>query len=254
MQAAKSASTHTARSVGETGKNPSPNSASKMGQPPAAKRQTLFPGGKAAASARPRVYPPIGHAAFPTTRNASLPRRPVRSARAGTEPLPPSVTEAGPSVDGDSIGADCAKQLRKVEKKIREAMRLQEQQPKGQALVPAELAKVESLSALEAEVTPLRAPTTRTRGWASATSAAASSAAATYRNARAGLSLPDQPSTQAGTRASHIVITQRLAAERAVLETERVARAERAGAAEHKLLLMLRVRPSTREVMQSSGS
>ena len=144
-------------------------------------------------------------------------------------------------MDSDSAGADCAKQLRKVEKKIREAMRLQEQQAKGQALVPDELAKVESLSALEAEAAPLRAPATRTQGWASASSAAASSAAATYRNARAELgTLPVQPSTQAGTRASHIAITQRLAAERAVLETERLARAERADVAEHELFLMLR--------------
>ena len=152
-------------------------------------------------------------------------------------------------MDGDSALAErAAKQLRKVDKKIREALKLQEQQAEGRALEPEELVKVESLSALKAESALLRsaleaeaAPAMCTQSWASASSAAASSAAATYLKAHAELStLPDQPSTQAGTRASHIATTQRLAAERAVLEAERVARTERADAAEHELVLMLR--------------
>ena len=154
-------------------------------------------------------------------------------------------------MDSDSAGAErAAKQLRKFDKKIREALKLQEQQAKGRALEPGELVKVESLSALKAEAALLRsaleaepevAPAMYTQSWASASSVAASSAAATYLKAHAELStLPNQPSTQAGTRASHIATTQRLAAERAVLEAERVARTERADVAEHELVLMLR--------------
>jgi hypothetical protein len=53
-------------------------------------------------------------------------------------------------------------------------------------------------------------------------------------------SLPALPHTQVGTRASHIATSSRLAADRAELEAERAARTERAGAAEHELLQMLR--------------
>ena len=48
VQAAMATSPQTARRVGETGKCPSPDSASKMAQPPPAKRKALSPGGNTA--------------------------------------------------------------------------------------------------------------------------------------------------------------------------------------------------------------
>lgn len=180
--------------VGEAGK-PSPDAPSNTGQPPKAKSQQLSPG-------------------------------------AGTESLPPSAAEAGPSEP--PAGEERINRLRKLKKKIREIRKLQQQ---SRALTAEELAKKNSLSAVEAEATALCVPV----GWASANLAAAASAAAAYANAVVTLSkLPALPPTQAGTRANHIAIMQRLAADRAALEAERVARIERTDAAERDLLLMLR--------------
>ena len=194
-QAANPASTQRTRSrEGEAGK-PSPDAPSNAGQPPKAKRQQLSPG-------------------------------------AGTEPLPPSAAEAGPSEP--PAGEERISLLRKLEKKIREIRRLQQQ---SRALTAEERVKVNSLSTVEAEAAALRVPV----GWASAHPAAAASAAAAYANAVVDLrKLPALPPTQAGTRANHIAIEQRLAADRAALEAERVACRERADAAERDLLLMLR--------------
>ena len=88
-----------------------------------------------------------------------------RSARTGTAPLPPSIRDAGPS-------DDIAKQIRKLEKKIRETRLLQQQQALGRALTAEELVKVGSLTALEAQVAPLRI---RNDVWASASASAAGS-------------------------------------------------------------------------------
>ena len=89
---------------------------------------------------------------------------------AGTESLPPpSAAEAGPSEP--PAGEERINRLRKLEKKIREIRKLQQQ---SRALTAEELAKVNSLSAVEAEATALRVPV----GWASANLAAAASAAA----------------------------------------------------------------------------
>lgn len=185
--------------MGEAGK-PSPDAPSNTGQPPKAKSQQLSPG-------------------------------------AGTESLPPSAAEAGPSEP--PAGEERINRLRKLKKKIREIRKLQQQ---SRALTAEELAKKNSLSAVEAEATALCVPV----GWASANLAAAASAAAAYANAVVTLSkLPALPPTQAGTRANHIAIMQRLAADRAALEAERVARIERTDAAERDLLLMLRAPFST---------
>ena len=119
--------------------------------------------------------------------------------------MPPSVSGAGPSVES----GDIAKLTRKLEKKIRETLVLQQQQAQGRALTPEELAKVRSLAALEAQVAPLRLLLTRNDTSAGASASSAGTAAASFVNARAALSALPDPPTQAGARASHIAIAQR---------------------------------------------
>ena len=157
-------------------------------------------------------------------------------------PQPPGVT-AGASISMDSVvsneGANAAqRQLRKLEKKLREISKLQGQ---ARTLTPDEQAKVARLDELTLQAELLRrAPATpAAHAPASQSSSAAASAAPTMLQAASSAAgaaaalhaaqmeleaLPTLPPTRVGTRANAVAVERQLAASRAALEADLVSK------------------------------
>ena len=165
-------------------------------------------------------------------------------------------------IDAASAAANTAA-LKRLQKKLREAERLVAMRDaEGKALSADEHAKAESIAGLQAQIELLKVSDTpdSVAGSSAAHSSGAGSSAAyssggtavfsrpaaaclasNFNAAAESLqSLPSEPEPRTSTRASHIKISQQLAAQRKQLDEERLVRAEQAAAAEMELWQVLR--------------
>ena len=146
--------------------------------------------------------------------------------------------------------------LKKLQKKMREITKLQQQQAGGRALSAEELTKVASLPGVEAQAALLRAPATPAAPAAAASTASAAAsaaptvlrrtvnaaaAAAEITEAQAALNkLPELLPTRPGTRANHLQVAQQMHEAREQLARERLAREMQLCTAVQDLLRLLR--------------
>jgi hypothetical protein len=200
--------------------------------------------------------------------------KPSPASAGAMEPPPPAKRRAG-SRAGSSGSGSCGQQgscgqhvlpidaasaaastaaLKKLQKKLREAERLVVMRDvDGKALSADEHAKAESIAGLQAQIELLKVSASAAGSSAAHSQAHSSGGAAVFsRPAAACLasnfnaaaeslqSLPSEPEPRTSTRASHIKISQELAAQRKQLDAERLVRAEQAAAAELELWQVLR--------------
>ena len=215
MPTASPASTRNVRQHGEAGK-PSPDSAKAMPPAPPPKRRTLRSGACSTLVGDGLELPPAAGAC--------------------------SSFESAASMGAASTGTEGAGALKRLQKRLREAERLQLRQENGDALSAEEHIKAESAAVLRVQIALLVQPATPTTAGAVIGSAHSSGAAASAAPTKPAASrvaaacnqavtalqaLPAVPPTRVGTRATALAVEQQMREEREALERERLIRAER---------------------------